>query len=174
MSVSMNEAGLHNFEHIAEKFILLDSFIALQPSKENSIIAVLHKAQNLFGYLPKELQLYVSRKLGVPAAKVYGVVSFYSFFTQTPRGAHTISVCMGTACFVKGVADLKDKLKEILEIDTNQTTNDGQFTLQEVRCIGACGLAPVVMVDDTILGNLKVEDMEKIVSKYRLSQGGTP
>lgn len=174
MSVSKQEEGMHNFEHIAEKFILLDSFIKQQPSKENSIITVLHKAQNLFGYLPKELQLYVSRKLDVPAAKVYGVVSFYSFFSQTPQGDHTISVCMGTACFVKGIASINDELKELLAIESNQTTPDGKFTLKEVRCIGACGLAPVVMVDDIILGNLKVDDMEEIVEKYRQTPGGKP
>lgn len=174
MSVSTQKEGMQNFENIAEKFILLDSFINQQPSKENSIITVLHKAQNLFGYLPKELQLYVSRKLDVPAAKVYGVVSFYSFFSQTPQGEHTISVCMGTACFVKGIVDIKDKLEDILDIDSNQTTPDGNFTLKEVRCIGACGLAPVVMVDETILGNLKADDMEDIVDKYRVTPGGKP
>lgn len=174
MSVSLQEKGNLNLEHIAEKFILLDSFIGSQPSKENSIIAVLHKAQKLFGYLPKELQLYVARKLNVPAAKVYGIVSFYSFFTQTPRGEHTISVCMGTACFVKGVTDIKDKLKSILAVDIDQTTLDGKFSLKEVRCIGACGLAPVIMVDETILGNLKVNDIEMILSKYKNTPGGQP
>jgi NADH-quinone oxidoreductase subunit E len=172
MNVSLHDKGMQNLEHIAEKFIILDSFITQQPSKDNAIIAVLHKAQKLFGYLPKELQLYVARKLGVPAARVYGVVSFYSYFTQNPTGEHTISVCMGTACFVKGVADIKDRLIEILNIDTNETTSDGQFTLKEVRCIGACGLAPVIMVDDTILGNMSVNDMNEIVKKYQTPQGG--
>ncbi len=172
MDVSLHEKGMQNLEHIAEKFILLDSFIASMPSKEHAIIPVLHRAQKLFGYLPKELQLYVSRKLDVPAAKVYGVVSFYSFFSQTPKGEHTISICMGTACFVKGVGDIKDKLKDILAIDSNQTTTDGKFSLKEVRCIGACGLAPVIMVDDKILGNLTANDMDDIVTKYRNTPGG--
>ena len=158
----------------SELFARLDETLNDYRDKPGNLIPILQIAQGLFGYLPENVLKHISKDLDKPYSEVAGVVSFYSFFTQTPRGAHTISVCMGTACFVKGVADLKDKLKEILEIDTNLTTNDGQFTLQEVRCIGACGLAPVVMVDDTILGNLKVEDMEKIVSKYRLSQGGTP
>ena|SRR5690554_584664 len=174
MSVSLQQKGMLNLEHIAEKFILLDSFIAEQPSKEHAIIPVLHRAQKLFGYLPKELQLYVARKLDVPAAKVYGVVSFYSFFTQTPKGEHTISICMGTACFVKGVSAIKDELKRTLNININETTADGKFSLKEVRCIGACGLAPVIMVDSTILGNLSAKDMENIVKKYQATPGGQP
>jgi NADP-reducing hydrogenase subunit HndA len=169
---SLQQKGSLDLEHIAEKFVLLNSFINEQPSKEHAIIAVLHRAQKLFGYLPKELQLYVARQLNVPAARVFGVVSFYSFFTQTPRGEHTINICMGTACFVKGVVDIKDKLKDILAINVNQTTPDGKFTLKEVRCIGACGLAPVIMVDDAIIGHLSASDMEEMVAKYRAKPGG--
>lgn len=172
MNTTFAEKGMQNLEHIAEKFILLDSFIAQQECKETAIIAVLHKAQKLFGYVPKELQLYVSRKLKVPAAKVYGVVSFYSYFTQTPQGEHTISMCMGTACFVKGIGVIKDNIQRTLHIDNNQTTADGQFTLKEVRCIGACGLAPVIMVDDTIIGNIKASEIEAIIKTYSSNQGG--
>jgi len=101
-------------------------------------------------------------------------VSFYSFFTQTPKGEHTISICMGTACFVKGVSAIKDELKRTLNININETTADGKFSLKEVRCIGACGLAPVIMVDSTILGNLSAKDMENIVKKYQATPGGQP
>ncbi len=169
---TLQQKGSLDLEHIAEKFVLLNAFINEQPSKEHAIITVLHRAQKLFGYLPKELQLYVARQLNVPAARVFGVVSFYSFFTQTPRGEHTISICMGTACFVKGVSSIKDKLKDVLAIDVNQTTPDGKFTLKEVRCIGACGLAPVIMVDQEIIGNLTAHDMESLVIKYRAKPGG--
>ncbi len=169
---TLQQKGSLDLEHIAEKFVLLNAFIAEQPHKEQAIIAVLHRAQKLFGYLPKELQLYVARQLDVPAAKVFGVVSFYSFFTQTPRGEHTISICMGTACFVKGVEAIKDKLRSTLNIGINETTDDMKFTLKEVRCIGACGLAPVIMVDNEIIGNLTADDMEALVAKYRAKPGG--
>lgn len=150
-----------------EKFDELEKYIATFPTKKGILIDVLHKAQNIFGYLPRDVQLFVARKLDVPGAEVFGVVSFYSYFTTKPEGKHSISVCMGTACFVKGADKIIDQLREKLDVSSNHTTKDGLFTLKEVRCIGACGLAPVVMVDDKVYGRVKSEDLDEIINTYR-------
>jgi len=131
------------------------------------LIEILHKAQDIFGYLPRDVQLYIARKLGIPGAEVFGVVSFYSYFTTKPRGKHTISVCMGTACFVRGADKIIEKLKEKLGIESNEITEDGLFTLKDVRCIGACGLAPVVMVGDKVYGRVKEEELDEIINTYK-------
>ncbi|WP_425446362.1 NAD(P)H-dependent oxidoreductase subunit E [Dethiothermospora halolimnae] len=150
-----------------EKFDELNKFIDSMETTKGALIAILHKAQNIFGYLPRDVQLYVARKLGIPGAEVFGVVSFYSYFTTKPRGKHTISVCMGTACFVKGADKITERLKEKLNIEANEITEDGLFTLRDVRCVGACGLAPVVMVDDKVYGRVKEEDLDDILNTYR-------
>ncbi|MGX8796882.1 NADH-quinone oxidoreductase subunit NuoE family protein [Fusibacter sp. JL298sf-3] len=158
-------------ENAAEKLQQLDAFIEKQPSKEDAIIAVLHRAQHLFGYLPSELQLYIARKLNVPAAKVYGVVSFYSYFSQTKRGKFTVNICMGTACFVKGVDKVMDEFSNQLGVQNGGTSEDGLFTLKDVRCIGACGLAPVVMVNEKVYGHVKPEDVTKIIDECKSLEG---
>lgn len=163
-------SDIFSLEHADEKLKALDAFIREQDAQEESLIMILHKAQELFGYLPSELQLYVARKLKIPAAKVYGVVSFYSYFSQEVRGKHTISVCMGTACFVKGIEKVMHEFSEQLEIKSGQNTKDGLFTLKDVRCIGACGLAPVVMIDDKVYGHVKPEDVSEIISNYRTQE----
>jgi NADH-quinone oxidoreductase subunit E/NADP-reducing hydrogenase subunit HndA len=151
-----------------ELFDELEKYINTLEDKEGSLIHVLHRAQSLFGYLPREVQLFVARKLGIPGAKVFGVVSFYSYFTQTPRGKHTISICMGTACFVKGADKIMDEFSTQLGIGNGETTEDGHFTLRDVRCIGACGLAPVVMVGEKVYGHVTTkEDVAKILNEYR-------
>lgn len=150
-----------------EKFDELENFIDNMETTKGALIEILHKAQNIFGYLPRDVQLYVARKLGIPGAEVHGVVSFYSYFTTKPRGRHTISVCMGTACFVKGSDKIIERLKEKLNIESNEITQDGLFTLKDVRCIGACGLAPVVMVDDKVFGRVKEDEIDEILDKYR-------
>jgi NADH:ubiquinone oxidoreductase subunit E len=155
-------AGLPK-EHLEE----LDRYIESLEDKKGSLIHILHKAQSLFGYLSKEAQLYVARKLDIPAAKVYGVVSFYSYFATEPVGKHKISVCMGTACFVRGAEKIVDEFKKELFVENGQTTKDGQFTLKDVRCIGACGLAPVVFVDDQVYGHVTVDGVREILKKYR-------
>ncbi len=149
-----------------EKFDELEEFIDGMETTKGALIEILHKAQHIFGYLPRDVQLYVARKLGIPGAEVFGVVSFYSYFTTKPRGKYTISVCMGTACFVKGADKVTERFKEKLKIESNEITEDGQFTLRDVRCVGACGLAPVVMVNDKVFGRVKVEDVDDIISKY--------
>ncbi|AQS57721.1 NADH-quinone oxidoreductase subunit NuoE [Desulforamulus ferrireducens] len=150
-----------------EKFQELESYINSLETTKGALIEILHKAQEIFGYLPRDVQLFVARKLGIPGAEVYGVVSFYSYFTTKPGGKHTISVCMGTACFVRGADKIIERFKERLGIEANETTEDGLFTLKDVRCLGACGLAPVVVVDDKVYGRVKVEDVDDIINTYR-------
>ena len=130
-----------------EGYVALDEFIETTAKDESALIHVLHKAQNIFGYLPKEVQLYVGRKLNVSGAKVFGVVSFYSYFTTNPVGKHKINVCTGTACYVKGIEKVFDQFKKILNVTNGGTTEDMLFTLKDVRCVGACGLAPVVVIE---------------------------
>lgn len=149
-----------------EKFQELEAFINGLETTKGALIEILHKAQNLFGYLPRDVQLFVARKLGIPGAEVYGVVSFYSYFTTKPRGKHTISVCMGTACFVRGADKIIERIKEKLDIESNEITEDGLFTLIDVRCIGACGLAPIVKIDDKVYGRVKEEELDDIIDAY--------
>ncbi|MBM7615798.1 NADH-quinone oxidoreductase subunit NuoE family protein [Alkaliphilus hydrothermalis] len=150
-----------------EKYEKLKKYIDELPEKEGTLIQVLHKAQEIFGYLPRDVQLFVARALGVSGAKVYGVVSFYNYFNDKPRGEYLINVCTGTACFVKGCGPLLESLSEKLGVGSGQTTEDGKFTLNGVRCIGACGLAPVIIVDDQVYGRVKLEEIDKIIAKYR-------
>lgn len=151
----------------SKDFKELEEYIDNIKTKKGSLIQILHKAQIIFGYLPMEVQLFIARKLAIPGAEVFGVVSFYSYFTTQPSGKHTISVCMGTACFVRGADKIHERIKNELRIGSNQTTEDGLFTLKDVRCIGACGLAPVIMVDDKVYGRVKEDDVKKILDSYR-------
>lgn len=116
------------------------------------LINILHEAQHLHGYLPEEMQRIIASKLNIPVSKVYGVVTFYTFFTMTPKGKHPISVCMGTACYVRGSEKLLEEFKRVLGIEVGETTPDGKFSLDCLRCVGACGLAPVVMVGEKVYG----------------------
>lgn len=151
-----------------EHFEELAAYISEVEDKEGSLVHILHRAQKIFGYLPKEVQLFVAREIGIPASKVYGVVSFYSYFTQKPVGKYQISVCMGTACFVVKAEAVLDTFKKELSInETNETTKDGLFTLKDVRCVGACGLAPVVFINDQVYGHVTPEDVVELVNKYR-------
>jgi len=160
-----------NLEGAGEKLPVLDAYIDSFSNKQDEVIAVLHKAQELFGYLPHELQLYISRKLGLPAAHIYGVVTFYSYFNEEKRGKYTINICMGTACFVKGADKVMSEFSRILGIKTGETTADGLFTLTDVRCIGACGLAPVVMVNDKVYGHINSEDVPGLINNYKEREG---
>lgn len=146
-----------------QKFIELDEFIDGMADKQGALISVLHKSQELFGYLPQEVQLHVARKLDLPAAKVNGVVTFYSYFSEVPKGEHVISVCLGTACFVRGAEELLHELQDKLKIKAGQTTTDGRFTIDALRCVGACGLAPVIIVDGKVYGRVKKEQIADIL-----------
>jgi len=150
-----------------EKFQELEKFIDSMPSTKGELIRVLHKAQEIFGYLPQEVQKFVSKKLNVPTAKVFGVVSFYSFFTMEPKGEHDISICLGTACYVRGAEKVTDAFKKELGIELGETTEDGKFSLTGLRCVGACGLAPVVMVGDKVYGRVTPDMVKEILDNYR-------
>lgn len=134
---------------------------------ESYLIAVLHKVQELFGYLPKDIMDVVAEKMQIPTAHIWGVATFYHYFNLKPIGKHTISVCMGTACYVKGADKVVETLKKELRIGVGETTEDGLFTLQEARCLGACGIAPVIMVDEKIYGELDAKKTIEIVNQYR-------
>lgn len=149
-----------------EKLEKLSKYIDSLEEKDGALINVLHEAQDLFGYLPRDLQLFIARKMDITAAKVFGVVTFYSYFTMEPPGRHNISICMGTACFVKGAEDILQEFKSRLNIKDGNRSEDGVFTIDTLRCVGACGLAPVVMVDGKVYGRVKVQDVEGILKEY--------
>lgn len=152
---------------IEEKFHQLEEFINSLPDKKGALIEVLHKAQHIFGYLPEEVQTFVAGKLNIPTSKVFGVVSFYSYFTTTPRGEYVVNVCMGTACFVRGAAKVLSEFEKQLGVKVGQTTPDEKFTIEVLRCVGACGLAPVVTVNDRVYGHVTPNDVKKILTEYQ-------
>ncbi len=135
-------------------------------NKPGELINVLHKVQHTFGYLPAEVQEVVAAELNVPLAKVYGVVTFYSFFSMVPKGKHPISICTGTACYVRGAENVLNEFKKELKIDVGETTPDGKFSISCLRCVGACGLAPVVMVGDKTYGRVSPEMVKDIIKEY--------
>lgn len=151
-----------------EMYAELEKFIDELPEKRGALISVLHRAQSIFGYLPKEVQAFVGEKLNISTAKVYGVVSFYSFFTMEPKGKYPISVCLGTACYVRGADKVLEAFKNELGIDVGQTTSDGKFSLDALRCVGACGLAPVVLIGDKVYGRINsAEQVKEIIKEYQ-------
>ena len=134
--------------------------------EKGALMPILQKAQEIYGYLPIEVQQIISDETGIPLEKIYGVVTFYSQFTLSPKGRYQISVCLGTACYVKGSGDIYNKLMEKLGIVGGECTPDGKFSLDACRCIGACGLAPVMTINDEVYGRLKVDDINDILAKY--------
>ena len=145
----------------------LQKFIDSIEDKRGALIAVLHRAQHLFGYLPDEVILYISEKMDIPSSKIYGVISFYSFFTMKERGKNVVNVCLGTACFVRGADAIMKEFEKELGIKAGETSEDRNFTLSGLRCIGACGLAPVVMINDKVYGRVEVDQVSQIVGEYR-------
>ncbi len=145
----------------------LEAFIKALPDKRGHLVTVLHKAQSLFGYLPREVQQFVASHMGESLATVYGVVSFYTFFTMVPRGKYPISVCMGTACFVKDAETVVDTFKKELEIEIGEVSSDGLFSIDTVRCIGACGLAPIIQVGEKVFGNVTPSQIPEIIAEFR-------
>ena len=144
----------------------LGAFIDALPSKKGELITVLHRAQSIFGYLPREVQEFIAERLDLPLAKVYGVVKFYSFFSMTPKGKHPISVCMGTACYVRGAEEVLTELIRQLGIPVGGVTEDGKFSLDTLRCVGACGLAPVVIVGEKVYGRVEPKKVAGILADY--------
>ena len=159
------------FAGTAEQKNQLDEVIAKYKGVCGALIPVLHEAQNIYGYLPEEVQLMIAEGLGITPAQVYGVVSFYHHFTVEPKGKYVVSVCMGTACYVKGAGDIVDKCKDILNIEVGGYSGDGKFSLDATRCIGACGLAPVMTINEDVYGRLKLDDIDGILQKY-INDGG--
>jgi len=145
----------------------LEAFIRKWKNEPGNLIMVLHKVQEHFGYVPRPAAFQVADQLGIPLAKVYGVLTFYHFFKLEKPGRFRISVCMGTACYLKGAADLLQELENILGVGLNTVTPDGLFSVEAVRCLGCCGLAPVMSVNGTMHGNLKREDVAGIVAQYQ-------
>ncbi len=145
----------------------LISFIDEQKKKPGPLMPVMQKAQSLFGALTFDVQQIISEQLGIPMSDVYGVATFYSQFALAPKGEHIISVCMGTACYVRNVEKIMDKLCEELSIAPGETTDDRLFTLEATRCLGCCGLAPVIMIDDQVFGRLVPDDVPGILAKFR-------
>lgn len=144
----------------------LREIIASHKDDEGALMPVLQQAQEIYGYLPIEVQKIIAEEMNIPLEKIYGVVTFYSQFSLSPKGKYTISVCLGTACYVKGSGDIFNELSEKLGISGGETTPDGKFTLVDCRCIGACGLAPVLTVNDDVYGRLTVDDVPGILAKY--------
>ena len=135
-------------------------------NKPGEVINVLHKVQGEFGYLPAEVQELVAKELDIPVSRVYGIVSFYSFFTMTPKGEHPISVCLGTACYVRGAEKVLDELKRQLGINVGEVTPDGKFSLTCLRCVGACGLAPVIEVGEKVYGRMTPDRVKDVLAEY--------
>ncbi|EJO5348555.1 NADH-quinone oxidoreductase subunit NuoE [Clostridium botulinum] len=155
-------------ELVKTKFKELENYINNISHKKGALIEVLHKAQHIFGYLPNEVQEFVAKKLDIPVSKVYGVITFYSYFTTEPKGENVINVCMGTACFVKGAGDVLSEFEKKLNIKVGETTKDGKFTLQVLRCVGACGLAPVVTINDKVYGHFTKNEVNKVLEEYEI------
>ena len=155
------------FKGTAEQKEQLMSVIAQYKDQAGALIPVLHQAQEIYGYLPIEVQTMIADGLGVPLAEVYGVVTFYTQFSLNPKGEYKIGVCLGTACYVKGSGDILDKFKELLKIDVDGCTSDGKFSLEATRCIGACGLAPVFTINEDVYGRITTDDVAGILAKYQ-------
>lgn len=154
------------FQGTKEQEAQLRSVIAELKDERGSLMPILQKAQDIYGYLPIEVQTMIADECGIPLEKVYGVATFYSQFSLYPKGKYKISVCLGTACYVKGSGDIYNKLQELLGIEGGQCTPDGKFSLDACRCIGACGLAPVLTINDDVYGRLTVAEMADILAKY--------
>ena len=134
--------------------------------EKGCLMPIMQKAQEIYGYLPIEVQKIISDETGLPLQKIYGVVTFYSQFNLSPKGRYQISVCLGTACYVKGSGDIFDKIKRTLNIESGECTPDGKFSLDACRCVGACGLAPVLMINEEVYGRLTADDVESVLEKY--------
>ena len=154
------------FKGTPEQEAKLMEVIDKYKNTRGALIPVLHEAQEIYGYLPLEVQTMIAEGIGVTLAEVYGVVTFYTQFSLNPKGQYHIAVCLGTACYVKGSGDIINKIKDSLNIDVDGCTPDGKYSLAATRCIGACGLAPVLTVNDEVYGRLTVDDVPGILAKY--------
>jgi NADH:ubiquinone oxidoreductase subunit E len=144
----------------------VDEIIDAHKGKPGCLIPVLEECQGVTGYLPVELQEYIGKALNIPGSTIYGVVTFYSFFSMVPKGRHTIKVCLGTACYVRGTKNIMKVLGDRLGLQVGQTTEDRRFSLEAVRCLGACGLAPVMVIDEDTHGGVTLDRIENILERY--------
>ena len=149
-------------EKVAELQHTIDEF----KDKEGPLMPIMHKAQEIFGYLPIEVQEYIAEALDIPMSDIYGVATFYSQFTLKPKGKYAIGVCLGTACYVRGGKKIIEKLKELLGVEPGGTTKDGKFTLEVMRCIGACGLAPAITINGKVYKQVNPDKLRNIIDKY--------
>ena len=154
------------FAGTPEQEELLRAAIAAHKGEEGPLMPVLHAAQEIYGYLPEEVQAIIAEELDIPLAEIYGVATFYSRFTLNPKGQYQVSVCLGTACYVKGSADVLAKCEEILGIKAGSLTSDGKYSLDATRCVGACGLAPIMLVNDDVYGHMTADQVADILAKY--------
>jgi NADH:ubiquinone oxidoreductase subunit E len=150
-----------------EKLKHLDKIIEDFQKSENNLIQILHITQSIWGYLPINVLKHISKEMKIPLSKISGVVSFYSFFSTQPKGEHTIQVCLGTACYVRGGKKILDKIKDVLNIEIGGTTEDRKFSLTVARCIGACGLAPAITIDGEVLKQVNSNKLNEIIAKYQ-------
>lgn len=161
-----NQKSKVPFRGTPEQEQQLRAMIGEHKGVRGALMPILQKAQGIYGYLPIEVQQIIAKELNIPLEEVYGVATFYSQFSLNPKGEYQFSVCLGTACYVKGAGDLFDKLQEKLGIAGGECTADGKFSLDACRCIGACGLAPVMTVNEDVYGRLTVNDIDGIIAKY--------
>ena len=153
----LNEEAVRKILEICERY----------KEEKTPLMMILSDIQNEYGYIPLEVQEIVSQQTGISVAEIYGVVTFYSFFSLTPKGKYVIGCCLGTACYVKGAQQVIDKFSEILGVKPGETTADGMFTLDALRCIGACGIAPAVSINGTVYPKMKVSDVGRIIDEYK-------
>ena len=156
----------NNFNGTGEQEAALRKVIEKHRSERGCLMPILHEAQEIYGYLPAEVQTLIAEELNIPLSEVYGVATFYSQFSLQPKGKHRISVCLGTACYVKGSDKILAAVEKELRISCGECTPDGRFSIDSCRCVGACGLAPVMMVDDDVYGRLTEKDVPEILEKY--------
>lgn len=158
---------IFDMEENKEKIDEFSLFLNGLRTKKGGLMSALHEAQSKFGYLPVEIQELISKKLNIPLSEIYGVATFYSQFSLIPKGDNIISLCLGTACYVRGAQDILNEIKDLLGIEVGQTTPDGKFSIEDTRCLGACGLAPVMVINEDVYGKLKKGEVEKIIEQYK-------
>ena len=169
----MADNTLTTFKGTPEQEQKLLEVIEKNKDLPGALLPVLHEAQEIYGYLPIEVQQMVADGLGVSLSEVYGVATFYSRFSLTPKGKHQISVCLGTACYVKGSDKVLEEVEKMLGIKSGECTPDGLFSIESCRCVGACGLAPVMMIDEEVYGKLTPAEVHKILADYMAREGGS-
>mgnify|MGYP001559496492 CR=1 FL=1 len=167
MTGMLKEIPTNDPLNIAEQKSIIDNAIVNNKERPGAVMLVLNEVQGNIGHVSPSMQVYIAHKLSVPLGQVHGVVTFYSFFKTQPRGKHTIKFCLGTACYVAGVPQLIEKAKQMLNVEMGQTTPDGQITLEECRCVGACSQAPVVVVDEEVQGRLKPNKFPQIIKRVQ-------